>query len=47
MIDIPKVPAKDSKNDSEYIIELESWCNKIYDALRYLTESMEKNNDDK
>lgn len=36
---IPKPPEQGDKPDKEYIQELKTWSFKIYDALRYMSES--------
>lgn len=45
MIDIPKPPEKGTKSEAEFLAEFTKWAYKIYDALRYIVESVGNNND--
>lgn len=44
MAEIPKPPERGEKTAEEYITELSRWANKMYDVVRYMSETGGTNN---
>lgn len=46
MNDIPKPPERGNKSLEDFVNELSRWAHRIYDALRYLSETGGSNDND-